>query len=219
MINNISYLQQNNFSSNKVKSNNVTFKGYCPETLKYTNIGSCLEGYIGKVRLRRAENNGEYFANVFKHFIGNNAERYSICNEFGDVMGEADIFIKKYLPGSYDAFEYKEDPSHVYVDNLRNYTKPDTPYYKKGMEYFKDIGTRLLQIAQRRSDEAQCVGNIKLVSKGESKNWYKNVIGMTEEFKPTSQSNSFLRFSIHNPNVLILPPEAKEPLSRLQGGL
>lgn len=220
MINNISYIQtNNNIQPGVVKAKNVAFKGYCPETLKYTNIGSCLEGYIGKVKLRRAENNGDYYANVFKKYIGNNAERYSLCNEFGDVIGEADIFIKKFLPGSYDPIEYKEDPSHVFVDNLRNYTNPNTPYYKKGLEYFKDIGTRLLQIAQRRSDEAQCMGNVKLISKGESKNWYKNVIGMVEESHTQPNNLSFLRCSIYNPNSLVLPPHAKEPLSRLQGGL
>ena len=73
----------------------------------------------------------------------------------------------------------------------------------------------MLQIAQRRSDESMCQGNIKLVSKGESLDWYKNVIGMRQEFP----SIPGMRFNIHNPNQLYLPPENKEPLSKLQGGL
>lgn len=48
--------------------------------------------------------------------------------------------------------------------------------------------------------------------------YYKNVIGMIEEFPP--EQNSFgMRFCFRNPNVMILPPYSKEPLSRLQGGL
>ena len=98
---------------------------------------------------------------------------------------------------------------------MRNFSNPNTLYYKQGLEYYKDIGTRLLQIAQRRSDEAQCQGNIKLISKGESLNWYKSVIGMRQEFPPIPG----MKFNIHNPNQLYLPPENKEPLSKLQGGL
>lgn len=216
MINNISYPAPNLVVNSSKKTDDVSFSGNpYVETLKYTNIGSCLEGYIGKVRLRRGEDGGEYIGNVFKRFIDYNAENYSIRNDSGDVLGEVDIFIRKYAPGSYDSYTYKDDPSHVFVDNLRNYSNPKTPYYKQGLVYVKDIGIRLLQIAQRRSDEAQCVGNIKLVSKGESKEWYKNVIGMVEEFPATGSFG----IRIHNPNSMILPPHSKEPLSRLNGGL
>lgn len=193
-----------------------SFRGGNPvETLKYTNIGSCLEGYIGKVRARKASTNEECFVNVFKKYTGTNAENYSIRNDNNDLLGEIDIQIRKLEYNPYTSFE-KEDPSHVFVDSLRNYSRPGTPYYKDGLEHIKDIGIRLLQIAQRRSDEAQCVGNIKLISKNESKNWYKNVIGMTEEFPPMPSN---FRFNIHNPNAMILPPLSKEPLSRLNGGL
>lgn len=217
MINDILYTQPQYLNSIK-SSNKPSFSGGCPvETLKYTNIGSCMEGYIGKVRLRKADG-GEYFGNVFKKYLAPQVENYSIKNDDGEILGEADITIRKYLPGMYDSHSCKEDPSHVYVDNLRNYSNPTTPYYKKGLEYLKDIGTRLLQIAQRRSDEAQCVGNIKLISKNESKSWYKNVIGMVEEFPYDPNTPKYL-MGIHNPNAMILPPHAKEPLSRLQGGL
>ncbi|MCM1266071.1 MAG: hypothetical protein NC200_07720 [Candidatus Gastranaerophilales bacterium] len=194
-----------------------SFKGTSVETLKHTNIGSCLNGYIGKVKARKAATNEECLVNVFKRNNGNNHENYSIRNDNNDILGEIDIVIKKYDYNPQTSYE-SADPSHVFVDNLRNYSKPDTPYYKQGLEHIKDIGIRLLQIAQRRSDEAQCVGNIKLISKNESKDWYKNVIGMTEEF-PIIQTNSRIRFNVHNPNAMILPPLSKEPLSRLNGGL
>ena len=207
MINKISYnpqiLQPNPLNFRQ------SFKGNPVQTLKYTNIGSCLEGYIGKIRVRKPD--GEAYLNVFKKYIGRDAENYVIQNDKNEAVGSINVFIRKSQPNPWD----KTDPSHVFVDELRNFSKPNTPYHNPKLEYFKDIGTRLLQIAQRRSDEANCCGNIKLISKGESLNWYKNVIGMRQEFPPIPG----MKFQIHNPNQLYLPPEAKEPLSRLQGGL
>ena len=101
------------------------------------------------------------------------------------------IYIRKYKQEPWE----RTDPSHVFVDELRNFSNPNTPYYKQGLDYYKDIGTRLLQIAQRRSDEAQCQGNIKLISKGESLNWYKSVIGMRQEFPPIPGMKFCLKFT------------------------
>lgn len=193
-----------------------TFKGNGIETLTHTNIGSCLEGYIGKIKVRRADGREDYL-NIFKKYLCDKYENYSAKNDKDELIGEINLEIKKYNQHYDYATGAMTDPSHVFVTELRNYSNPTTPYYKQGLEYHKDIGTRLLQIAQRRSDEAQCQGNIKLISKNESKNWYKNIIGMTEEFPP--DPNSTFRFNIHNPNAMYLPPHAKEPLSRLQGGL
>ena len=151
------------------------------------------------------------FTLMFSKNISVEAENYVIQNDKNEAVGSINVFIRKSQPNPWD----KTDPSNVFVDELRNFSKPDTPYHNPKLEYFKDIGTRLLQIAQRRSDEANCCGNIKLISKGESLNWYKNVIGMRQEFPPIPG----MKFQIHNPNQLYLPPEAKEPLSRLQGGL
>ena len=206
MINNISYLT--GIIQNLHQRKNISF-GQNIQTLTHTNIGSCLEGYIGKIRVRKTD--GEVYLNVFKKYIGRDAENYVIQNDKNEAVGSINVFIRKSQPNPWD----KTDPSHVFVDELRNFSKPDTPYHNPKLEYFKDIGTRLLQIAQRRSDEANCCGNIKLISKGESLNWYKNVIGMRQEFPPIPG----MKFQIHNPNQLYLPPEAKEPLSRLQGGL
>lgn len=212
MINNLGVYQSSvNFNAVGLKKKQTygpNFRGI--QTLTHTNIGSCADGYIGKVKVRLGEG-GDAFLNVFK---GHNAgcEEYKIMDDFNNLIGEVQLKIKKFF--DYDKFEYKSDPSHVFVDNLRNYSKPGTPYYNKNLKYYKDIGTRFLQIAQRRSDEANCCGNIRLISKGESKPFYKDVIHMQEEFPPDSP----LRF-FNNPNTMYLPPEWKEPLSRLNGGL
>lgn len=203
-----------NVSLNNIKPNSyctpvgVSFKQNPVQTLTHTNIGSCLEGFIGKVCVRNSKNEN-VFLNVFKKFESSGIENYTIQNDKGDIVGMVDLAVKKLAPNWECA-----DPSHVFVDNLRNFSNPNTPYYKQGLEYYKDIGTRLLQIAQRRSDEACCNGNIKLISKGESLNWYKQAIGMRQEFPPVKGM-----IQIHNPNQLYLPPENKEPLSKLRGGL
>ncbi len=206
MINPI-LLNINPYQPAKAKQN-VSF-GHNIPTLKHTNIGSCLEGYIGKIRVRK--DGGEAYLDVFKKILGHNSENYTIKNEKNEVVGNVNLLISKLPPNPWE----NTDPSHVFVDDLRNFSKPGTPYHNKSLEYFKDIGTRLLQIAQRRSDEANCQGNIKLISKNESMNWYKNIIGMRQEFPPIPGQ----KFCINNPNKLYLPPESKEPLSRLQGGL
>ena len=194
----------------------VSFKGYSVPTLTHTNIGSCMNGYIGKVRVWKASNSEE-FLNVFKTRVDDIVENYSLTNDKGDLIGEITFGIKKAL--NYDREIFPEDPSHVFVTKLRNYSNPHTPYYTYGLEHYKDVGKRLMQIAQRRSDEALCNGNIKLVSTDESKDWYKAVIGMVEEFPHTPNTvYNGKSLNVHNPYVLILPP-AKEPLSRLAGGL
>ena len=185
-----------------------SFRQNIPQTLTHTNIGSCLEGYIGKVRVRHGNNNA--FLNVFKKYKLSNVENYTIQDDMGRIIGTIDIVIRKLQMSPWD----DKDMSHVFVDELKNFSNPSTPYYTKGLEYYKDIGTRLLQIAQRRSDECLCNGEIKLISKNESMDWYRNVIGMRQEYPPRPGIRYF-----HNPNALYLPPENKEPLSRLQGGL
>ena len=182
-------------------------------SLNNINIGAAAEGVIGAVKVRNSSGN-ETFLNVVKKNLGNGYEKYSLQNNDSSVVGEVILTVKKYL--NYDSLEYKSDPSHVFVDELKNYSNPKTPYYRD-LEYYKDVGTRLLQIALKRSCEAGCDGNLKLISKNESKEWYNSVIGMTEEFPANAKSP--YAFNIHNPNTMILPPVAKEHLMNLQGGL
>ena len=184
------------------------------EQLTNVNIGNCLEGFIGKIKVRRSDNT-EAFLNLFKKYLREGYENYSLKNETGDVIGEIILVAKKYI--DYDKFQNSGNPSHIFVSELRNYSNPNTPYLKQGLEYYKDIGLRLMQIAQKRSDEAMCNGNIKLIAKNESKEWYKNIIGMTEEFPPIL--NNGLKFCVNNPNAMILPQYSKEKLMYQHGGL
>ena len=178
------------------------------------DIGSCAEGLIGKVRVRKADNT-ECYLNVYKKMLYGSNENYSIKNENGDILGEIILAVKKYT--NYDKLNSGKDPSHVFVSTLMNYSNPKTPYYNKQLECFKDVGTRLMQIALKRSQESNCNGQIKLVAKNESKPWYQNVIRMTEEF-PDSVDYGY-KFNIHNPNSMILPVYSQEYLSALKGGL
>ena len=184
-----------------------SFKGFNPvETIKHYNVGMCNNGIIGKVRVRKA-NGEEAFLNVMKNATIGGEETYQLQEKYGKVIGEIVIKIKKAM--NYDRLEFPEDPSHVFVETLRNYSRKDTPYYRQGLDEYKDIGTRLLQIAQRRSDECCCNGNIKLISKNESKKFYEK-IGFQEMPKA---------YNYKIQNWMYLPPHAKEPLSKLSGGL
>ena len=199
-------------STSNANKNNIAFQANYADALTHVNIGSKADGYIGKFKVRLAKG-GDAVLNVFKRYTGVDKENYIVKNDYDEVIGEMNLFIRKIT--SYNPWEVqKGDPSHVFVDELRNYSKPGTPYYTDGLTPHKDIGTRLLQIAQRRSDEAGCCGNIKLISKGESKDWYLNYIKMRQEF-PVPKFG----ICINNPNQLYLPPESKEGLSKLAGGL
>ncbi len=199
---------QNNFvysypaSVCKFKSKQPSFQGI--QRLTHMNIGMMPEGFIGHVVLRNAAKNTDDFISVFKKFDCGQ-ERYFFKNDKDEVIGEFLAKIKKYF--DYDRIMYKEDPSHVYVDDLFNYSNPNTPFYKKGLDYYKGLGVKALQIAQRRSDEAQCIGNIKLNSMPEARKFYTEKIGMVPDPQhPYS-------------GMLMLPPDKKEPLSKMNGGL
>ncbi len=136
--------------------------GYNVQTLTHTNIGRCLDGYIGNIRVILAEGS-EDFLKVFKKTLSDNNENYLVKNAQDEIIGEMTLAINKIRV--YDRLSYPEDPSHVFISELVNYSNPSTPSYKKGLTYYKDVGIRLIQIAQRRSDEAMCNGNIKLIAK------------------------------------------------------
>lgn len=181
-----------------------SFKGI--QTLTHCNIGSMADGIIGKVKAAK-KSGEEVYLDVMKVKCGSGDETYQLRDQIGRIIGEIELRIKKVPPG-YDWIDCAEDPSYVFIEYLRNYSRKDTPYYKEGLEEYKDIGTRLLQIAQRRSDEAMCGGNIKLISKNESKGFYEKLGFRREDCGPWG-----------NPNKYYLPPDAKEPFSRRSGGL
>lgn len=198
-----SYNTSLNINSNY--STNTSFKSVLPvETIKNCNIGMMKNGYIGKVQVMKA--NGELaYLNVFKS-ANSISEIYFLRDSLEQAIGFIELKIKKFQ--DYDKFTFPQDPSHVFVETLRNFSNSRTPYYTQGLEEYKNIGTRLMQIAQRRSDEAMCNGNIELISKNESLNFYKKI-----GFKNSST------FWGENPNKMFIPPEAKEPLSKKYGGL
>lgn len=181
-----------------------SFKGI--QTLTHYNIGLMADGIIGKVKVAK-KSGEEAYLDVMKVKCGSGDEIYQLRDMIGRIIGEIELRIKK-APPDYDRIAFPEDPSHVFVAELRNYSRKDTPYYKEGLEEYKDIGTRLLQIAQRRSDETMCGGNIKLISKNESKGFYEKLGFRREDCGPWGNSNKYY-----------LPPDAKEPFSRRSGGL
>lgn len=202
------YLNQVNlrqYTPCQTKSAKLSFQGYGDiQRLTHMNIGMQGQGFIGHVLLENITKGTEEFVKVFKHFDCGN-ERYFFKDENDEVIGEVLTKINKYF--NYDKYLYKDDPSHVLVDDLRNYSNPGTPFWNKKLDYYKGVGTRLLQIAQRRSDEANCFGNIRLNSMPEARKFYMDKIGMVKD--PNNPYSG----------MLIIPWDKKEPLSKMYGGL
>ena len=195
--------------SNLINSSNPTFAGIAPaQTLTHTNIGMMDSGFIGKVSLIKADGR-EVWLNVIKDKGASGDETYFLRDFMNKTIGEIGLKIKKYY--DYDRMNFREDPSHIYVEYLRNYSNPNTPYYQQGLEEHKHVGTRLLQIAQRRSDECQCNGNIELIAKNKQHvlDFYEK-LGFTHMNNAQHESNKY---------YLYLPPMSKEPLSKMYGGL
>lgn len=186
------------------KQNKTSFQGNGVQRLTHMNVGMMPQGFIGEVALFDKILNKNVFVNVFKDFDCG-YERYKLKDDNNQVIGEMVIRIKKFF--NYDKYIHKDDPSHVYVTDLYNFSRKDTPYANKNVDDYSHVGIRLLQIAQRRSDEAQCCGNIKLNAMPEALGFYKNKLGMQ------SDPESF------NRNFLYLPWDKKEPLSRMYDGL
>lgn len=200
---NIQNVTANYLLHNSVKSPaNQSFAGFCPvETIKHYNVGMMANGIIGKVRVLKA--NGEQVFLDVEKCVSSLGENYKLKDSVGKIIGEINLKIRKSEWGT------EKDCGHIFVDELRNYSNPSTPYYSAGLEEYKEIGTRLLQIAQRRSDECLLNGNIELISKNESMPFYKKL-----GFKQMPFVSKFC-----NPNKMYLPPEAKEHLSKMYGGL
>ena len=200
---------QNNISQNynfyKSTTTKPTFKSTMVETIKHTNIGMCHNGIIGKVRVRNSKGQ-ETFLNVMKNAVVGGEETYQLQENFGKIIGEITLKFRKSM---HDTGYYQNDACNVFVEYLRNYSKKGTPYTRPGLEEYKDIGTRLIQIAQRRSDEMGCFGNIELMSKNASMDFYKKL-----GFESIPKI-----FGYECNNRMYLPPHSKEPLSRLSGGL
>lgn len=194
---------------NMQRHTNPAFTGSYPvQKLTHANIGMMDSGFIGKVGVIKADGQ-EALLNVIKYKGASGDETYFLRDFMNRTIGEIDFKIKKHY--DYDRVNFREDPSHIYVEYLRNYSNPRTPYYQQGLEEYKHVGTRLLQIAQRRSDECQCNGNIELVAKNQ-----QDVLEFYEKLGFAHLNNAFHE---SNKYYLYLPPMSKEPLSKMYGGL
>ena len=197
-----SFIKKNSFSPH------LSFKGFsCVETKTHYNIGMMPYGYIGKIKTT-IPSGKDVFLNLFKQ-KDYDGEIYFLKDDFDRVIGEMKIKIKKFL--DYDKVMYNSDPSHVFVDELRNFSNPRTPYYRDGLQEYSHIGTKLLQVAQRRSDESLCNGNIELIAKGNNE-----VLAFYD--KLGFKKPPFL-MKFENQGKRYLPPESKDPLSKMYGGL
>lgn len=176
------------------------------ETITHYNLGMMPNGFIGKVKVLKA-NNEVAFLNVFKH-ASDLSEIYKLKDGLDRVIGQIEFKPRKYM--SYDDYGNLQDSSHIFVDELRNFSRKGTPYYVDGLDEYKQVGVRLMQIAQRRSDECGLNGNIELISKNESKDVFYEKLG----FKQYPFLSPYV-----NPNKMYLPAEAKEPFSKMYGGL
>ena len=91
------YTFSNTITPTKLESQDsqrISFKHNLLNPLTHTNIGSCLEGYIGNVSVRKGSE--KVALNVFKRFKENSIENYTIKNNNGDILGNIDIAIKNY---------------------------------------------------------------------------------------------------------------------------
>ena len=183
----------------------TSFKASTPvKNLKHVNIGQTKNGFIGKVKALKA-NGEEAFLNVYKYasFL---KEIYFLKDESENIIGEIELKFKKFH--DYDKATFKTDSSHVYVETLRNYSDPKTPFYRQGLKEHRRVGAKLLQLALQRSKEEGCNGNIELKSRIESFDFYY-ALG----FK-----NASLGWG-SDPYNLYLPPKEKEALEKRYGGL
>lgn len=151
-INTSFYNKNSKLSSKPTFGSKVSTQG-----LKNINIGSMPAGNIGKIKVLKA-NGKEAWLDVIKSTY-HDYETYNFVNELKQVIGKIEFRFNKYVR----PLEGEKD--HVFVTELRNFSDPNTPYYTKGLEEYNQIGTKLLQVAVKRSFENNCNGNIELVAK------------------------------------------------------
>jgi len=181
-----------------------TFKSKAlAKAIESKNIGSMPVGFIGKIKTLKA-NGEEAFLNVIKSAY-KDYETYQLQDNYERVIGKIEFRFNKYI------YKIKNEKDHVFVSELRNFSNPNTPYYKQGLEEYKHIGTKLLQLAQIRSFENNCNGNIELIAKNR-----KEVI----EFYKNLGFKQFENISIYeNPYRLQLAPESISLLANKYDGL
>ncbi|GEM_PF-1029038 len=202
----VSFNPVNNTNFCPVTSLKPAFKGMAPvQSLAGKNIGAMKNGVIGQVRVFNVWGERSYL-DVVKSADGKGNELYTLENCFGEIVGEMDIKINRAF--NYDKRNFPQDPSHVLVEFICNHSNPKTNYFNESVEEYKHIGTRLLQIALKRSEESLCNGSIKLSSVPKAKEFYKKL-----GFKEIPTKDGLFT------GYMDLPPSAREPLSKMYGGL
>jgi len=202
----VSFNPVNNTNFYPVTPLKPAFKGMAPvQSLAGKNIGAMKNGVIGQVRVFNVWGERS-FLDVVKSADGKGNELYTLENCFGEIVGEMDIKINRAF--NYDKRNFPQDPSHVLVEFICNHSNPKTNYFNESVEEYKHIGTRLLQIALKRSEESLCNGSIKLSSVPKAKEFYKKL-----GFKEIPTKDGLFT------GYMDLPPSAREPLSKMYGGL
>ena len=187
---------------------NTAFTGKVPvaETSRAVkNICLMPNGKIGKVEFLRKDGR-KVLLDLVKSADGKGNELYTFEDEFGEIIGEMDIKINRAV--NYDKTNFPQDPSHIHVVFICNHSDPNTKYYNDIVGEYEHIGTRLLQVALKRSEEAFGFRSINLSSVPKAKNFYKKV-GFTEI------PNKFGQYK----GYMCLLPEGANTLAEMYGGL
>ena len=150
------------------------------------------DGIIGQIEVKGI-NDKKVLLDVEKFVDKFGLEYYAILDKSGGILGE--IEFKPTITN---------DTKYVWIEHF-------VSHYSRYLEWgnYKEIGTRLMQIALKRSEEAGCEGNIELFTTETGENFYKK-IGM-ETFFPVLNSRQQHR--------MYLTQDGKQRLKTLYGGL
>ena len=187
---------QPNYKNNYIQK--PTFKSKAIiDTVRNKNIGSMPLGFIGKIKTIKT-NGQEVWVNVIKSKYSD-YEIYKLTDDFEKVIGSIEMRFNRYT------WRTQNEQDHVFVSELRNFSNPRTPYYKDGLEEYKRVGTRLLQIALQRSYEDSCDGNIQLVAKNRKEvlGFYKN-LGFKQPVNITKYENPYRLYLAEEAKSLLL---------------
>ena len=162
------------------------------KSLSKQNISKMKDGIIGKVEVEGINEN-KVLLNVEKFVDKSGLEYYAILDKTDAILGE--IELKPTITS---------DTKHVWIEHLIS-------HYSRFMEWggYKEIGTRLMQIALKRSEEAGCDGNIELFTTKIGEDFY-----IKTGFKKFFPNNS--RYQQHR---MYLTQEGKQQLKTKYGGL
>ena len=199
----ISNIRQNYYKHNTYTSQPSFKSKIKTEKIQNINLGLLPKGYIGKIEVIKADGQKELL-NLVKSAY-HDYELYSLMDETKNIIGSISFRFNKYQ------WKYYNEKNHLFVSELRNFSNPTTPYYKKGLDEYKHIGTKLLQLALMRSFENECDGNIELIAKNKQEviNFYKN-----SGFKQNKNVSIY-----ENPYRFYLDENNKDFLANKYGGL